>query len=166
MNYDGPSFNHRKKKQVESPDLRPSQDTGFFKSGRKKDPKEGLNFANINQRDKDLARDLHKDPSQENEAEKILKGKSKFNQLYEHKQSQKYRPRFKVTEVPSPVFGYSKEQKERMGYDKQEVQEEIEWNYKALKDLMLKQDHDFLLTEDCLNANILKKWQTDQKADS
>lgn len=152
MNYDGPSFNHRRKKVEFDP---------FKKCESKQSSQHDSNALNFNvSHYNKLPNQVKTRRDHQNEAERILSSKSGQESFFETKRERKYRPRFRVTEVPSPMFGYTEEQKERMGLGDQETEEEIEWNYKALKELMLKHPYDFILTEECLNASILKDWQS------
>lgn len=152
MNYDGPSFNYRRKRVEFDP---------FKKDDTKKNGKHDSNELNFNLlHSNKLPKQVRTRRDYQNEAEKILSSKTNQDSFFETKRERKYRPRFRVTEVPSPMFGYTEEQKERMGLKEHETEEEIEWNYKALKELMLKHPYDFILTEECLNASILKEWQS------
>lgn len=154
MYYDGPSFNHRRK-QV---DFNPFDKELPSKS--KRPEKKSLDFSTNHY--EELPDRVKTRQDYRNEAEKILTTpQPKRQQLFETRRRQKYRPRFRVTEVPSPMFGYTEEQRERMGLGPSDSEEEIEWNYKALKDLMLQKHYDFILTEECVNTSILKSWQTE-----
>lgn len=152
MHYDGPSFNHRRK-QVNFDPFKKHED-------KKSSNNESNNFNFKSDHYDKLPKRVKTRGDRQNEAAKILSAKPRTESLFEKRQQRKYRPRFRVTEVPSPMFGYSNEQRERMGLNDSETQEEIEWNYSALKDLMISQPYNFILTEECLNASILRDWQS------
>lgn len=148
MHYDGPSFDHRRKQVDFDP---------FSKVDKEKD-NSGFNF---NADHHQLPKRVKTRRDHQNEAAKILNAKPKSESLFEKRQQRKYRPRFRVTEVPSPMFGYTDAQRERLGMNESETEETLEWNYKALKNLMLKEPYDFILTEECLNSSILRDWQNE-----
>lgn len=154
MNYDGPSFKHRRKRV----DFNPFDKE--VKSKSKQHDKNHLDFSS-NHYDQ-LPDQIKTRQNHQNEAEKILSTpQTKRQHLFEARRRRKYRPRFRVTEVPSPMFGYTNEQRERMGIGSSNTEEEIEWNYNALRDLMLEKSYNFILTEDCVNTSVLKTWQSE-----
>lgn len=76
-------------------------------------------------------------------------------------QGEAYQPIFRATEIPSPMFGYSKKQRERMGEVAEREEFELEWNYQRLKSHMTqKMKHkDFIITEECLSPRTISKWK-------
>lgn len=154
MSYDGPSFDHRRRTVNFDP---------FKKKEKQSHQRETTSFIfKRSSHYSGLPKSIKSRRDYQNEAEKILTNRtqSSYPNLFETRRERKYRPRFRVTEVPSPMFGYTDEQKKRMGMDSDGYQEEIEWNYKALKDLMLKREYDFILFEECVTNSVLRDWQT------
>lgn len=76
-------------------------------------------------------------------------------------QGEAYQPIFRATEIPSPMFGYSKKQRERMGEVAEKEEFELEWNYQRLQSHMMQKikNKEFIMTEECLSPRIISRWK-------
>lgn len=78
-----------------------------------------------------------------------------------HSSSSSNKPIFRATEVPSPIFGYNKKQRERMGKADVTEKYELEWNYQRLQSHMMQKikNKEFIMTEECLSPCIISRWK-------
>lgn len=88
-------------------------------------------------------------------------------QTYSNKSSQpqkKPKPRsgsnFRVSEVPSPMFGYNKKQKERLQRQSPRKSDTRHWNYLELKKCLSKEATELLITEEFKTSYLEKQWDT------
>lgn len=150
--YDGPSiFNKRQinKRKRKFNLYKTTADKGNRseeKNRSKFDNQQKPKFRDSNSPKKELKTEAHSYSNQSSQPQKNPKPRSGSN--------------FRVSEVPSPMFGYNKKQKERLQKQTSKKTEIRHWNYLELKKRLTKDATELLITEEFETVYLEKQWDT------
>lgn len=148
--YDGPAF---LKKINTKPDHAPAkpvsdQTNQMYKQSENIEPKQTDNSFSVPKQAKRKAAE-QSDPA-------IYEAKT-----VSLKDDTSYRPSFRVTEVPSPMFGYTNQKRQQLRKKQCKEQSNQQWDYTYLKKYMRQKltNKEFIITEECVTPRVISRWQ-------
>lgn len=152
--YDGPSI--FKKGQINRRKRNFSLKADAQEKEVKTENKDSLNLKNNHKQE---SKQLKSTPKTSNNKKEVQSYLNKPSQP-EDNPKPKSGSNFRVTEVPSPMFGYNEKQKEQLQRQKSNKPTNRQWNYLYIKKRLTKDSSELLITEDFKTPHLEKQWDT------